>query len=321
MKIFKTLTATAFFAFFSLGCLSAQDLSEAVELYNGAIKAFQESQYIQAIADIEKAVQITTSIEDDEQALDVKANCEKIIPQFYFSYAMQQIKDKEYAGALQTLHTAMELAEKYNNDDILISAEDRIPQVYIAKGSADIEAGNIEEGIAAYHKALELDKNNSTIYLRIAMAQRANDEAAALTGFDRIIAMDGAKPDDVAAAKKQAGNIYLKRAAAAQPAKKWNEMYENAQKAVAYDNSNAQSLKLLGMSASELKKWKEAISAYEAVLSADPNAKDKNTSIYRLAMAYENSNNKAKACSYYKQIVGDAQFKAFAEQKVKELCQ
>ncbi|MDR0295010.1 MAG: tetratricopeptide repeat protein [Prevotellaceae bacterium] len=321
MKIFKTLTVTAFFAFFSLGCLSAQDLSEAVELYNGAIKAFQESQYTQAISDIEKALQIATAVEDDEQALDIKANCEKIIPQFYFSYAKQQIKDKEYAEALQILNKTMGLAEKYNDDEVLISAEDLTPQVYIAKGSVDVEAGNIEEGIAAYRTALELDKNNSTIYLRIAMAQRANDEAGALTSFDQLIAMEGAKPDDVATAKKQASNIYLKRAAAAQPAKKWNEMYENAQKAAGYDNSNTQTFKLLGMSAIELKKWKDAISAYEAVLSAEPNAKDKNTTIYRLGMAYENSNNKAKACGFYKQIVGDAQFKAFAEQKVKELCQ
>ena len=321
MKILKTLSVTAFFAFFSLGSLTAQDLSEAVNLYNSGIKAFQEAQYTQAISDIEKALKIATAVEDDEQALDVKANCEKVIPQFYFSYARQQIKDKEYAGALQTLQTAIGVAEKYNNDDVLISAEDLIPQVYIAKGSADVEAGNIEEGIAAYRMALNLDKNNSTIYLRIAMAQRANDEAAALASFDQIIAMEGAKSDDVATAKKQAANIYLKRAAAAQPAKKWNEMYENAQKAAGYDNTNTQTLKLLGMSAMELKKWKDAISAYEAALSADPNAKDKNTTIYRLAMAYENSNNKAKACSYYKQIVGDAQFKAFAEQKVKELCQ
>ena len=321
MKILKTLSATAFFLFFSLGSLTAQDLSEAVNLYNNAVKAFQEAQYTQAISDIEKALQIASAVEDDEQALDVKTNCETIIPQFYFSYARQQIKDKEYIEALQTLKKAMELAERYNNDDVLISAEDLIPQVYRAKGSADVEAGNIAEGIAAYRKALELDKDNSTIYLLIASAQRANDEAGALATFDQIIAMENAKPEDVAAAKRQAGNIYLRRAAAAQPTKKWSEMYENAQKAAAYDNTNTQILKLLGLSAVELKRWREAVTAYEAVMSAEPDARDKNTTIYRLALAYENLNNKAKACSFYRQIVSDANFKAFAEGKVKELCQ
>jgi len=321
MKILKTLSVTAFFALFSFGCLNAQDLGEAVNLYNGAIKAFQEAQYTQAISDIEKALQIATAVEDDEQALDVKANCETIIPQFYFSYAIQQANDKEFIKAIQTLEKAMELAERYNNDDILISAEDRMPLVYRAKGSADVEAGRLEEGIAAYRQALEWDKNNSTIYLLIASAQRTNDEAGALATFDQIIAMENAKPDDVATAKRQASNIYLRRAAAAQPTKKWNEMYESAQKAAGYDNTNTQTLKLLGMSAIELKRWRDAITAYEAVLSAEPDAKDKNTTMYRLAIAYENSNNKAKACSFYKQIVSDAQFKAFAEQKVKELCQ
>ena len=324
MKIFKTLSLTAFLAFISWGGLNAQDISEAVDLYNSSIKAFQENQYDQAIGDIEKALNIVTAITDevDEQVETVKANCEKIIAQLYFSKAKQEINSKQYAEAIQTLNKAVELAEKYTDDDVLISAENLMPQVYTAKGTADMEAGKIEEAITEYRKALELDKNNSTIHLRIALARlKANDEAGAIAGFNEIIAMEGAKPADVANAQKQAGVLFLKRAAAAQSAKKWSEVYENAQKAVGYDNANTAAQRFLGISSIELKKWKDAVTACEAVMAADPDAKDKNNTIYRLATAYENMNNKAKACGYYKQLVTDANYKAYAEPKVKELCQ
>ena len=320
MKIFKFLLMTAFFAVLT-GSLNAQDLSEIFDLYKNGVKAYQDAQYPQAISGIEQALKMVTAVEDDEQALALKTDCEKIIPQLYLSYAKQQLKAKEYAEAIQNLQKAKEVAEKYADDDVQITAEDLLPQVYTAKGTAEIEAGNMEEGIATYKKALELDKNNSTIYLRIALAQRAKDEAGAIATFDQIIAMGGAKSDDVATAKKQAATIYLKRAVAAQPEKKWSVMYENAQKAVGYDDSNMQAFRVIGQSAIELKKWKEAAEACETVLKTDTAAKDKNTIIYRLATAYESLNNKAKACSYYKQLTGDANYKAFAESKVKTLCQ
>jgi tetratricopeptide (TPR) repeat protein len=322
MKIFKILSVATLFLIISLGSLNAQDLGEAIDLYNSGIKAFQESQPALAISNIEQALQVAVAIEDDEQALTLKANCEKILPQVYFSLARQQINDRLFAEALQTLNKAKELADKYDDIDVLVSVEDALPQIYTAIGTADVEAGRIEEGIAAYRKALELDKNNSSLYLRIALAQmRANDEAGAIANFDKIIAMEEAKSADVTNAQRQAVNIFLRRAQAAQAAKKWNEMYESAQKAVGYDKADMRAFRLLGASSIESKRWKDAAEAYETVLSAEPEARDKSTIIFRLATAYENLNNKAKACNFYKQLVNDAQLKAFAEHKVKELCQ
>ena len=321
MKIFKSLLMTAFFALL-IGSLNAQDLSEIFDLYKNGVKAaYQDAQYPQAISSIERALQMVTSVEDDEQALALKADCQQIIPQLYLSYAKEQFKAKEYDEALQSLQKAKDMAEQYANDDVQIAVGNFLPQIYTAKGTAAIEAGNIDAGLTEYYKALELDKNNSTILLRIAFALRAKDETGAIAAFDQVITMEGAKVGDVATAKKQAATIYLKRAVAAQPEKKWSVMYENAQKAIGYDDTNMQSFRAVGQSAIELKKWKEAAEASEIVLKTDTAAKDKNTIIYRLATAYENLNDKAKSCSYYKQLTGDANFKAFAEGKVKTLCQ
>ncbi len=321
MKIIKTLSLTVLFAALSLTSLCAQDINEAIELYNSGIKAYQESQYPKAISDIEKALSIVSAVED-EQAPAVKENCEKLIPQLYLSQAKQQVVAKQYADALKSLDNTAAVAGKYNDEEVKASVEELKPQVYTAMGAADVDAGKIKEGIASYKKAMEYDKDNSTLYLRMALAQlKDKDEEGAIASFTQITTMEGAKPNDLANAKKQTSIIYLKRAAAAQPAKKWAVVYENAQKAAGFDDTNMQTQRLLGTAASELKKWDEAIDAYEAVMAADPNAKDKSTSIYRLAMANEAKGDKAKACAYYKQITGDASYKAFAEHKVKELCQ
>ncbi len=321
MKILKSLFVTAFFASLSFGYLNAQDINEAIELYNGGVKAFQESQYSKAIADVEKALQIASAAQD-EQAPTVKTNCEKLIPQLYFSQGKQQIIDKQYAEGIITLDKAKTLAEKYNEADVTASVNDLLPQAYTMKGSDEAAANKPAEAIASFNKALEYDKANSTLYLRLGLAQeQAKDEAGAIASFDKIVAMEGAKPGDVNNAKKKLSVTYLKRAVASQRTKKWADVVADAEKAASYDDKNMQTQRLIGTAASELKKWDVAIAAYETVVAAEPNAKDKSTNAYRLATAYEGKGNKAKACEYYKQIVADPNYKAFAEAKVKTLCQ
>ena len=52
-------------------------------------------------------------------------------------------------------------------------------------------------------------------------------------------------------------------------------------------------------------------------VAMDTNAKDKASTLYNLATAYEGKGNNAKACGYYKQILTDPTYKQIAEYKVK----
>jgi len=321
MKIFKTLFATALITVLSFGCLSAQGISEAIELYNSGLKAFHASEYAQAIVDIEKALKIAAN-EEDEQAAELRINAEKLLPRLYFDYGRQQINNKMHTEGLATLNKAKEIAEKLGDDTVMASLHELMPQVYTIIGQADTEAGRHTEGIANFRKALEFDKTNSTIYLRLGLAQeQAKDEEGAIATFNHIVTMEGAKPADVANANRRLGTIFLRRAAAGQQTRNWTSVFDNAKKSVEHDNANMQAQRLLGAAALELKRWDDAINAFEAVLASNPAATDKNTTIYRLAMAYEGKGNRAKACANYRLIVSDPQFKAFAESKVRALCQ
>ena len=80
---------------------------------------------------------------------------------------------------------------------------------------------------------------------------------------------------------------------------------------------NVQSNKLLGLAAMELKRFPEALTAWEKVMRTDPDAKDINTTYYRLAVVNEALGNKAGACAFYNKILGDPNFKSIAEYKIK----
>ena len=67
-----------------------------------------------------------------------------------------------------------------------------------------------------------------------------------------------------------------------------------------------------------IKQYDTAIAAFEAYLALAPNANDKSQIIYQLATAYEGRKDRAKACSYYKQILSDPKFGAVAKYKVEE---
>ena len=73
----------------------------------------------------------------------------------------------------------------------------------------------------------------------------------------------------------------------------------------------------MGLSAVQLKKFDDAIETLEKYYAMDTNAKDKASTLYNLATAYEGKGNNAKACGYYKQILTDPTYKQIAEYKVK----
>ena len=83
-------------------------------------------------------------------------------------------------------------------------------------------------------------------------------------------------------------NYYLKEAANANTAKKWNDVLTNAEKSLKYEKSEA-GLKL------------------------------KDLANYRLGESLKDRN-KAKACEHFRKVTSDAQLKAAAAQMIKALC-
>lgn len=310
MKKFKTFLAICAVALLSAVNLQAQDLAAATETYNAAATSLNDGNYVSAIENFNKALKMLEGLGEEGQTL--MAEAKSIIPQIHLRYGKELAAAKDIDNAVIQLKKAIETGKSYAVADVVTEATDLLPQVLMADANDLLNEGKFAEAIVEYNRVIKADPENGTAYLRIGMAQsRLNKEAEAVAAFEKALEL-GEKDN----ASRQLSVIYLKKAAAMLGAKNWTGSFENAQKSNDY-NESGQSLKILGLSANQLKKFDDAISALEKYYAMDTNAKDKSSTLYNLATAYEGKGNNAKACGYYKQILTDPTYKQIAEYKVK----
>jgi tetratricopeptide (TPR) repeat protein len=315
----KKFLLTSLCAVLCGGFAFAQDINEAIELYNAGVKAYQEKNYELAVQSIEKALSIALSVEAEE-TVTVKENCESIIPTLYLAQARDYAAAKKTDEAIAALNKAAETAEKYGSEDVKESADKLYPQIYTSAGTTYFNDKKYMEAVEMFKKVLEYTPGNSTIQLRIGQAYaQAKDDDNAITELTaaRELASQTGNAGNASNAGKLLARIYFSRAVMAQRADKWEEAFAQASLSMEQDNTNTQAAKLLGSAAVQLKKWDEAIENLEKIL---PEEKNPDNTIYSLAMAYEAKGNSAKACENYRKITGNPTFKAYAEAKVKELC-
>ncbi len=310
MKQFKTFLAICAVALLSAGTLKAQDLATATETYNTAAAALNEGNYVTALENFNKALKMLEGLGEEGETM--LAEAKSVIPQIHLRYGKELAASKDIDNAVVQLKKAIETGKSYSVADVVTEAADLLPQVLMADANSLLNEGKFAEAIIEYNRVIKADPENGTAYLRIGMAQsRLNKEAEAVAAFEK--AMELGEKDN---ASRQLSVIYLKKSAAFLGAKNWAGAFENAQKSNEY-NESGQSLKLLGLSAVQLKKFDDAIEALEKYFAMDTNAKDRSSTLYNLATAYEGKGNNAKACGYYKQILTDATYKQIAEYKVK----
>jgi len=288
------------------------DINEAVRLYNDAATALAGKDFKTALTNAKQALQIAT-VSEDEEAADTKQKIEGLIPKIHYAEAIQFIDDKNYDAAITALNTTIEVATQYNNDEFKGLANKYIPQVLLIIANELLSAEKFAEAIPAYEKVLAVTPNDETAYLRIGQAHlKLGNETEAIAAFEKANEL-GSKD-----ATKQLATLFLNKSITANSAKKWNDVVTNAQKSLSYDANNTTACKLLGLSAIQLKKWDVAIENLEKIL---PSERNPDNTIFNLATAYESKGNKAKACENFRKIVSNATYKAYAETKVKALCQ
>ena len=310
MKQFRTFLAICVLSILSMGTVYGQDLTAATDAFNAGGAALNESNYPVAIESFNKALKMLEGL--GEQGATMLAETKAIIPQIHLRYGKQFASDRDIDNAVLQIKKAIETGTAYSAADIVKEATELLPQVLMADGNNLLNEGKYAEAIAEYNKVVAVDPANGMAYLRIGMSEaRLDNEAGAVAAFEKAITL-GQKDD----ASKQLSTVYLKKSVAALKVKNWAAVLESAEKSNTYLESG-QAKKLIGLSSVQLKKFDKAIAALESYYAEDTNAKDKSSTLYNLATAYEGKGNNAKACGYYKQLLNDATYKAAAEYKVK----
>lgn len=312
-KIILTLAvALATFSF-----AKAQDIETAVNVYNEAATMVNEGNLADALPKFLECLEMAQTLGED--GTNVVSDCQNIIPQIYLKLAEAAAEESDFDTALANYRKVVETATEYdNNADAVERAETYIPKMLMAKGGALINAKSFAEAAEAFKEVVAADSTNTKAMLRLGQAQvGAGDVDSAIETFTQAAEVAGEGDPVAKDAMKQVSNCYLKKAVACQKAKDNRGCMENAQRsAQAMDSPNAE--KLIGVSALNLKQYDVAINAFEAYLALAPNANDKTQIIYQLATAYEGRKERAKACGYYKQLLGDPKFKDIAKYKVEE---
>ena len=297
-KFFLTLCV----AFAATGFAMAQDLAAVVETFNAAATALNEKNYESALAQFNTALEQATSLGDE--GAEVLNNCKEYIPKVLLQLGKESAEASNFDAAVDFFKQASDKALDFaNNEAVVAEAQKLIPQILNAKAGALLNAKEYDAAAAAYRSIVDADPANGAAWFRMGQALSAADKAdEAVEAFTKA-----AENGQEANAKKQLANIYLKKAVACQKEKDMKGMLENAQLS-AQNNDSANAQKLIGTAALSLKQNQVAAEAFEAYLAINPEATDKAQTIYQIGTAYMGANNNSKACSYFKQIKGDAKW-------------
>ncbi len=247
-----------------------------------------------------------------EDGISVVTDCKNLIPQLYLRHAKELAAGGKGLESLPFLDKAAETAFAYGQGGIPEEVNDLKSKVYYIIANEAFGKKDFENAIENYNKVLELDPSNGIACLRLGQAfANSGQEENAIAALQ-----NAAQLGQEANANRLLASIFLRQAVGAQKNKEWEQVYEASLKAAEFAD-NVQANKLLGLAAMELKRFPQALTSWEKVMNADLNAKDINTTYYRLAVVYEGLGDKANACTYYKKILNDPNFKSIAEYKIK----
>ncbi len=304
--------------------LNAQDINEVIDLFNKANQEFQANQYDQAKTNVTKAYDMLNTLGDveGEEAATLKENCEKLLQAIPYMQGKDLLAAKKYDEAAVKLQEAKAVSEKYGNQEVVSELNELIPQIGLAKATDYLAANDFQNAVTAYEAVVKNNPNNAEAYVRLGYAyDKLDNNAKAVSSLEKAIEVATATNDaeNLDMAKTQLANTYLMQAAEAQKTKKWAEVAASGAKSLELKES-ANAALLVGVANSQLKKYDAAIPALEKAAELENRDAQLQNISYYLAVAYEAKGNKAKACQNFKKVVNNPQFKAYAESKIKTLC-
>ncbi len=300
-RLFVAFAALALAA----GIASAQDYNAAVETFNNGVQAL-ETDKAEALNQFKSAL---TQFEAcaEEEAVDMVAQCKKIIPQTILSIAKEQINEASYDEAVATLKEAAAVAEGYGIDEVVADAKELIPNAWSRKGAALLKAKDYANAAAAFKEVVALTPEDGQSQLLYGQAlMQAGDTDTAVAALEAAAALG--KADQ---AHKLLSNVFLKEGQALLKANKAADAIAALEKANGYlENANA--YKLIASACTKLGKSKDAIDAYKKYLDINPDAKDAADVMFTIAATAQKAGDKATAIEYYKKLTSNGKYAAQA---------
>ena len=292
--------------------LSAQDMSQATELYNNGATALTTKDYASALENFQKALEMGKTIGPD--ADELVANCKAAIPGVALQIAKDLIQDSKYDEAKTKIDDAIKIATEYENNDVLAEAKALIPDMYAKKGSEALKLKDYAGAAAAFVDSYKADTTNGKTAITVAQLYGQLGKSDEALDMLQHAAWNGQEAE----AKEQASNIYLREASSFLKSQKYADAVKAAEKANSYvENANA--FLIAGQASQKLGKNNDAIENFTKYLDLKPTASNASAITFTVGALYQGANNKAKALEYYKKVQNDPKFGAQAKQLITAL--
>lgn len=304
-KIFTILII----ATLSAAALSAQDMESATSLYNEGATALNAGDKETALGYFEEALEQAELI--GAEAEELAYNCKRNIPTLISAIGKELAAANEIDSAIVVLTRAMEKANEYGQEDIVVEAETLIPQLYMQQGNILLNQKDYTGAMAKYQEVVTFNPNDANGYLRLGQAaSRAGNIEAATAALAKASELGQSK-----AADKELAALYLTVSNNSLKAKDYQGALDNAEKSLSI-MANPTAMQIAGTAALALKDYDKAIANFEGFVTASPNARSIDQIRYQLATAYEAKGDKENACINYKAILANPQFAEYAKHKV-----
>lgn len=299
-------------AILSAGILSAQDKSQATELYNNGATAIEMENYTEALDYFQQALAMGNEIGDD--AAELVEKCKEIIPKVSLQIAKNLIKEEKYEEAAAQIESTSKLAAEFENDEIVAEAKELVPQMWLMKGKKAVELKDFAAAADAFTKSYDADTTNASTALTLAQVLGALGKTDQAVDVLQHAIWNGKEAE----AKKQMGKLYVSQANAALKANKLADAVAAANKANAVE-PNATACLIAGQASQKLGKANDAIANFTKYLELQPDAKNANAITFTVAALYQQAKNNAKALEFYKKVADDPKFGAQAKQMIAAL--
>ena len=278
-----------------------QTMEEATNAYNKGVE-LSATDLPKAIESLLNAADIASKI--GPEAEEIKKTAESQISLLQYNYATSLYKDKKIDEAIAGFILAHDYAVKYNDAPTQAKADDLLPKLYLAKGSAELKENKLPEAIAAFDKALSYDAGFAKAHLSKGLVYKKQDKFDEMkASMDKAIETGTSSADDktVASAKKTMASEYIRKANAAFKKGTFAQVISSVDESVKYEDNNVEAFYLYALSYNKLSKWDEAISNAEKGLSLEENTPEKQARFhYEIGVAQAGKKNNDAACAAFK---------------------
>jgi tetratricopeptide (TPR) repeat protein len=289
--------------------VSGQSIDEAMALYNEGVEAKSEDSLEFRVQKFQDFIRIADQLtEDDTYEIYNEINSVKAaLPQLTLQLSQTKLKEKDMQNGLAYALTAKELAEKYNDSDVLEKSVDLLGKIYYSQGLSMYKAQDYDGALVEIDKSIQEDNNLKAHNLKLVILKEKGEESKLIDAAKTAISAAKVVNDQESAQKfaQFVGTYFYNEGVLAKQASNNDVALEKILISLNFYPDNPDAHYLITSIYNSNSDWDEAIAAANEGLKYEVQGNEARF-YYELGTAYFGKGDNAAACeAFSKAAVGE----------------